>query len=49
MEKVLLNELIGVNERVFKRLERGGLYCFFYYIVLVFGNLLNFVKFYVIL
>lgn len=29
MEKVLLNELIGVNERVFKRLERGGLYFFF--------------------
>lgn len=44
VEKVLLNELIGVNERVFKRL-----YFFFYYIVLVFGNLLNFVKFYVML
>lgn len=29
MEKVLLNELIGVNERVFKRLERGGLYFIF--------------------
>lgn len=43
MEKVLLNELIGVNERVFKRLERGGLYFFFYYIlVLVFWESLKF-------
>lgn len=31
MEKVLLNELIGVNERVFKRLERE-LYFFFFII-----------------
>lgn len=42
VEKVLLNELIGVNERVFKRLERGGLYFFFYYIVLVFWESLKF-------